>query len=110
MKMASIAGGTASQAARITDRTRSMFRAILAENGITGTAALDVADRQNAHSMTIAVRGVVELLRLVGREKELHQEVLAFLISHDDRTVRIYGHYPVTGEHNKTYITYFPIA
>jgi hypothetical protein len=37
MKMASIAGGTASQAARITDRTRSMFRAILAENGIANT-------------------------------------------------------------------------
>jgi hypothetical protein len=37
MKMASIAGGTALQAARITDRTRSMFRAILAENGVAGT-------------------------------------------------------------------------
>jgi hypothetical protein len=58
-------------------------------------AALDVADRQNAHSMTLAVRGVVELFRLVGREKELHREILAFSISHDDRIVRIYGHYPV---------------
>lgn len=37
MKMASIAGGTASHAARITDRTRSMFRAILAENSIADT-------------------------------------------------------------------------
>ena len=37
MKMATIAGGTASQAAQITDRTRSMFRAILAENGIADT-------------------------------------------------------------------------
>jgi hypothetical protein len=41
MKMASIAGGTALQAARVTDRTRSMFRAILAEklaeNGIANT-------------------------------------------------------------------------
>ena len=26
-----------------------------------GAAALDVADRQNAHSMTLAVRGIVEL-------------------------------------------------
>jgi hypothetical protein len=34
MKMA---GGTASQAARITDRTQSMFRAILAESGIADT-------------------------------------------------------------------------
>lgn len=60
-----------------------------------GAAALDVADRQNAHSMTLAVRGVVELFRLVKREKDLHREILAFSISHDHRTVRIYGHYPV---------------
>jgi hypothetical protein len=37
-----------------------------------GAAALDVADRQNAHSMTLAVRGVVELFRLMKREKELY--------------------------------------
>lgn len=60
-----------------------------------GAAALDVADRQNAHSMTLAVRGVVELFRLVKREKELHRQILAFSISHDNETVRIYGHYPV---------------
>ncbi|KAI9684129.1 MAG: hypothetical protein M1829_003399 [Trizodia sp. TS-e1964] len=60
-----------------------------------GGAALDIADRQNAHSMTLAVRGTVELFRLVKREKELHREILAFSISHDHQTVRIYGHYPV---------------
>ncbi|KAG9779722.1 hypothetical protein HRR80_002798 [Exophiala dermatitidis] len=60
-----------------------------------GAAALDVVDRQNAHSMTLAVRGVVELFRLVKREKELYREILAFSISHDNETVRIYGHYPV---------------
>ncbi|KAK5332193.1 hypothetical protein LTR98_011666, partial [Exophiala xenobiotica] len=60
-----------------------------------GAAALDVADRQNAHSMTLAVRGVVELFRLVKREQELHREILAFSTSNDNETVRIYGHYPV---------------
>lgn len=60
-----------------------------------GAGALDVADRQNAHSMTIAVRAIVEFFRLVKREKELDREVLAFSISHDDTFVRIYGHYPV---------------
>jgi hypothetical protein len=68
-----------------------------------GAAALDIADRQNAHSMTVAVRGVVELFRLVGREKELHREILAFSISHDDRTVRIYGHYPVINRKDTTF-------
>ncbi|KAK4981245.1 hypothetical protein LTR28_000001 [Elasticomyces elasticus] len=60
-----------------------------------GAAALDIADRQNAHSMTLAVRAVVELFRLVKREHEINREILAFSISHDHRTVRIYGHYAV---------------
>ena len=60
-----------------------------------GATALDIADRQNAHSMTLAVRGIVEFFKLVKREKELHREILAFSISHDHRAVRIYGHYPV---------------
>ena len=68
-----------------------------------GAAALDVADRQNAHSMTLAVRGVVELFRLLGREKEVHCEILAFSISHDDRMVRIYGHYPVISKEDTAY-------
>lgn len=68
-----------------------------------GAAALDVADRQNAHSMTLAVRGVVELFRMVKREKELHREILAFSLSHDHRTVRIYGHYPVLDGEKTTF-------
>ena len=47
-----------------------------------GAAALDIADRQNAHSMTLSVRAIVELFRPAGRETELHREILAFSISH----------------------------
>ncbi|RKU40529.1 hypothetical protein DL546_000368 [Coniochaeta pulveracea] len=57
--------------------------------------ALDVADRQNAHSMTLAVRAIVELFRVLKREDEVNRQILAFSISHDHRSVRIYGHYPV---------------
>jgi hypothetical protein len=60
-----------------------------------GTVGLDVADRQNSHSMTIAVRGIVELYKAVKREKELDREILAFSVSHDHCMVRIYGHYAV---------------
>jgi hypothetical protein len=73
-----------------------------------GAAALDVADRQNAHCMTLAVRGVVELFRLVKREEELHRQILAFSISHDNRSVRIYGHYAVI-EGEKTTFYRHPI-
>lgn len=68
-----------------------------------GAAALDVADRQNAHSMTVAVRALVELFKSVKREKELDREILAFSISHDHRSVRIYGHYPVIEENKITF-------
>ncbi|KAI9834643.1 MAG: hypothetical protein M1826_000045 [Phylliscum demangeonii] len=68
------------------------------------TAGLEMADRQNAHSMTIAVRAVVELFRLVKREKELDREILAFSISHDHCAVRIYGHYAeINGSDTKFY-------
>ena len=73
-----------------------------------GAAALDVADRQNAYSMTVAVRALVELFRSVKREKELDREILAFSISHDHRSVRIYGHYPVI-EGDKTTFYRHPI-
>ncbi|KAI0520690.1 hypothetical protein F5B22DRAFT_47454 [Xylaria bambusicola] len=69
-----------------------------------GAAALDIADRQNAHSMTLAVRAIVELFRAVKLEGEVHRQILAFSISHDHRSVRIYGHYPViTGKDTKYY-------
>ncbi|KAH8757869.1 hypothetical protein F5883DRAFT_363714, partial [Diaporthe sp. PMI_573] len=69
-----------------------------------GAAALDVADRQNAHSMTLAVRAIVELFRAVKREDEVHRRILAFSVSHDHRSVRIYGHYPVIeGKDTKYY-------
>jgi len=69
----------------------------------SGAGGLDIADRQNANSMTLAVRGIVELFKFVKREKELHREILAFSISHDHRAVRIYGHYPVIDGNNTTF-------
>ena len=63
-----------------------------------GNEGLTIADRQNAHSAAVAVNAVVELYRLVSRQDELNHKILAFSISHDDRGVRIYGHYPVIKE------------
>ncbi|KAL8684082.1 MAG: hypothetical protein Q9224_006632, partial [Gallowayella concinna] len=71
-----------------------------------GSAGLDIADRQNLHSMTLALRGIVELFRLVHRAAELHRKILAYSISHDYRTVRIYGHYPVIEGGKTTYWRY----
>ncbi|KAK1080729.1 hypothetical protein LTR33_005291 [Friedmanniomyces endolithicus] len=73
--------------------TRYMSFPFLTCEVTCGAAALDVADRQNAHNTAIAVKTVVELLRAVKLEKELHRKVLAFSVSHDHRTIRIHGDY-----------------
>ncbi|KAL1952992.1 hypothetical protein VTO42DRAFT_3788 [Malbranchea cinnamomea] len=84
--------------------TYYMYFPFLACEVKCSTAGLDTADRQNAHSMTVAVRAVVELFRAVGRVVETDRKILAFSISHDHRSVRIYGHYPVlTGKDTKYY-------
>lgn len=61
----------------------------------SGIGILNIADRQNAHSMALAVRGVVELLRLVNRMEEVNRQILAFSFSHNHQVVQVYGHYPV---------------
>ncbi|KAK5019006.1 hypothetical protein LTR16_001037 [Cryomyces antarcticus] len=63
-----------------------------------GNKTLDVAERQNAHSMIVAVRGVVELFKRVKREQEVDREILAFSVAHDHESVKIFGHYAVIGE------------
>ena len=83
--------------------TSNMYFPFLTCEVKCGAAALSVADRQNAHSMTLAVRGVVELYKLVERQKELHREILAYSVSHDHRSVRIYGHYASIDGDNTTF-------
>lgn len=69
-----------------------------------GASALDVADRQNAHSQTVSLRGLYELFRIVGREKELYNKINGFSVSHSDVDVRIWGHLVVIkGENPEFY-------
>ena len=73
-----------------------------------GENGLNIADRQNAHSASMAVNAIVQLHRAAAQACELHQEnqglpkpeelhgkILAFSISHDHTMVKIYGHYAV---------------
>ena len=59
-----------------------------------GKQGLDLADRPNTHSMTIALRGIVDLYRKANRSSDVHRRALGFSISHDDNSARIYVHYP----------------
>jgi hypothetical protein len=69
-----------------------------------GATTLDIVDRQNAYSITLTVRGIVELFRTVKREDEVNRKILAFSVSYNYQSVQIYGHYPViTGKDTKYY-------
>lgn len=54
---------------------------------------LEVANRQNISSGSVTINALITLYRAAGREKELDKKILAFSISHDDKTFEIYGHY-----------------
>ena len=60
-----------------------------------GAVGLDAADRQNAQSMSVALRALNLLFQFAKRAKELDREILTFSVSHDNALVRIYGHYSV---------------
>jgi hypothetical protein len=89
--------------------TYDMYFPFLTSEVKCGASALDIADRQNAHSQTVALRGLVELFRLVGRENELHQEINGFSFSHSDEYVRVWGHYAVINGRDLTFYRH-PIA
>ena len=84
--------------------TDDIFFPFLTCEAKCGKEGLDTADRQNAHSASIAVNTIVQLYKKVNRQEEVNRKVLAFSISHDNTTVRIYGHYPViNGDTTKFY-------
>ncbi|KAJ5976618.1 hypothetical protein N7481_010325 [Penicillium waksmanii] len=59
-----------------------------------GNQALELADRQNMHSMCVALRAVVSLCQAAGCTEEVHRRILGFSVSHELEGVRIYGYYP----------------
>ena len=87
--------------------TRMYFSFLICEVKC-GAAALDIADRQNAHSMNVALKAFVIFFRSVKREKKLDRKIFIFFISHDHRSVKMYDHYSVI-EKNKTTFYRHPI-
>jgi len=69
--------------------TYNIYLPFLSAEVKCGAAALDITDRQNAHTQSVSLRGLYTLFRLVGRKKELHRQINGFSISHSDVDVRI---------------------
>ncbi|OJJ72742.1 hypothetical protein ASPBRDRAFT_195413 [Aspergillus brasiliensis CBS 101740] len=82
---------------------------------VMGASAIKgILELQIAHSMTRALRGVVELFKLVGRQDELHRRVLGFSVCHDICRFDIFAHYVVIRNNKATYyrhtLDYFDIG
>ncbi len=78
--------------------TDEMYFSFLTSKMKCGNEALNIADRQNAHSVVVAANAVVELYRLMSRQDELNQKILIFSISHDNEIVRMYEYYALIKE------------
>jgi hypothetical protein len=68
-----------------------------------GKQGLDLADRPNTHSMTIALQGIIDLYRKANHTADIHRRALGFAISHDEHYIRSYAHYPEINGDNTTY-------
>ncbi|CAK39533.1 uncharacterized protein An07g06900 [Aspergillus niger] len=69
-----------------------------------GTDDLEYTIRpRSMHSMTRALRGVVELFRVAGRQDELHQRVLGFSVYYDFQKVEMFAHYVIIEDNKATY-------
>lgn len=81
-----------------------------------GREGLDVADRQNMHSCSVAVRALLRIEQEAdkyrqGKEIEkkadsLNGQVLVFSIAHDQQDARLYGHYAIVQGQKWTYYRY----
>lgn len=71
-----------------------MYFSYLAVEIKCGQQALDFANRQNIHSMSIAFRAVVGLAQLAGCLERVNRRILGFSISHDSQQVQIHAYYP----------------
>lgn len=83
--------------------TDEMYFSFLTSEVKCGNEALNIADRQNAHSASVAANAVVELYKAISRQKELDRKILTFSISHDNEAVRIYGHYALFNGENTSF-------
>ncbi|KAL9126206.1 MAG: hypothetical protein Q9217_004713 [Psora testacea] len=80
-----------------------------------GREGLDIANRQNMHSCSVAVRAILRIeqeadkYRSEKKMDSLSGQVLVFSISHDQQDARLYGHYAIVQGEKWTYYRY-PIS
>ncbi len=96
--------------------TPQMFFPFLMCEVKCGREGLNMADRQNMHSCSVAVRAVLRLEQEADKYREkndigkkadsLNGQILAFSISHDQEDARLYGHYAIIQGDKLAYYRY----
>lgn len=102
-KLPSIDTLPAEQGGSYTMATGAMYFPFFTGEIKRASGRLDIADLQNTESATIALQGLIRLLRAANREMEAHRQTLFFSIAHTEKIVSIYGYYPVIQEENTFY-------
>lgn len=87
--------------------TDKMYFPFLTSKVKCGNEALNIADRQNVHSVSVAANAVVELYKAMSRQKKLHRKILSFSVSHDNEAVRIYAYYALINEKDTSFYRHF---
>ena len=92
--------------------TSDMFFPFIMCEAKCGREGLDIADRQNMHSCSVAVRALLRIeqeadkYRSKKKMNSLNGQVLIFSISHDQQDARLYGHYAIVQGEKWTYYRY----
>lgn len=95
-----------------TQTTIHMFFPFLMGEVKCGRESLDIADRQNMHSCSVAVRAFLRIEQEADKyrtEQKLHslnRQVLVFSISYDQQDARLHGHYAMLQADKWTYYRY----
>ena len=99
-----------------TQVTSQMFFPFLMCEVKCGREGLNIADRQNMHSCSVAVRAILRIEQEADKYRQkkgiktkmesLNRQALVFSISHDQQDARLYGHYAIVQEEKWTYYRY----
>lgn len=68
--------------------------------------ALNVINWQNTHSMTVAVKEIVKLFKVIKHKKEIHWKIFIFSVLHNYHSVRMYSHYLIIEEDKNKFYCY----
>ena len=72
-----------------------------------GAAGLDLADCKDNHNVALALRAAAKLFLALKREGKIHQQILAFSILQDHRSMQIFSYDHPELPPNNPYVRFY---